>query len=684
MSAPSTQHPPAATPQLTALPLLRAHQGGRSAMTCKFKCDDACSKPVPNESDNSYFGDLVSSLASRRNVLKGGGLAAAVVGLGAFAGTGAAAAAPAGAPLAVPAAGSTGGSKSPFGFTPIQPQPAATDKVVVPEGFVWSTIISWGDPIISGAPEFDFEKQSAKAQEGQFGYNNDYTVLIPSRDGNHGTLVCNNEYTNDELMFRGYAGSASLTPEQLRISMAAHGMSVVALRRRNSRDQWRHVRIDRVNRRVTATTPFRLDGPAAGHRLLQTSADASGTRVLGTFANCAGGLTPWGTVLSGEENFNGYFAAPTAPADQADAYKRYGLTGSKGRGWERVDSRFDAVQEPNEVNRFGWVVELDPSDATSIPVKHTAMGRLKHEGANVTIAPDGRVVAYMGDDERFDYLYKFVSHGRYQKGDSPKARENNLSLLSSGDLYVAKFTGDGFEDGISDGTGHWLPLVVDNTSYVAGMSVPEVLIWTRLAADKVGPTKMDRPEDVEPNLVNGRTYVVCTNNTKREPSQIDEANPRANNKHGHIIELVPSRWDDTTTTFTWKIVLIAGDPNDPTTYFNGYDRTDVSPISCPDNIAFDHEGNMWIATDGNALGACDGMFLYPLSGPHKGHLQQFLSVPAYSECCGPLITWDQKTVLAAVQHPGETEGASPASPASQFPYQGDGQPRPSVIQIRQR
>lgn len=683
MSAPAPERSPAPTPQRTVLPLLRTHQGGRSAMTCKFKCDDACSKPVPNETDNSYFGDLVSSLASRRNVLKGGGLAAAVVGLGAFAGTGAAAAAPAAAPAGTPATAPKG-SKSPFGFTPIQPQPAGTDKVVVPEGFVWSTIISWGDPIISGAPEFDFEKQSAKAQEGQFGYNNDYTVLIPGRDANRGTLVCNNEYTNDDLMFRGYTGSAGLTNEQLRISMAAHGMSVVAVRRRNPRDQWRHVRIDRVNRRVTATTPFQVDGPAAGHTLLKTSADTSGRRVLGTFGNCSGGVTPWGTVLSGEENFNGYFSAATAPADQADAYKRYGLTGSKGRGWERVDKRFDAVQEPNEVNRFGWVVELDPSDPSSTPVKHTAMGRLKHEGANVTIAPDGRVVAYMGDDERFDYLYKFVSHGKYQKGDSRKSRQNNLSLLSSGDLYVAKFTGDGFEDGISDGTGYWLPLVVDDTSYVAGMSVAEVLVWTRLAADKVGPTKMDRPEDVEPNLVNGRTYVVCTNNSSRQPSQIDEANPRANNKHGHIIELVPSRGDDTTTTFTWKIVLIAGDPNDPTTYFNGYDRSEVSPISCPDNVAFDHEGNMWIATDGNALGACDGMYLYPLSGPHKGHLQQFLSVPAYSECCGPLVTWDQKTVLAAVQHPGETEGASPAAPASQFPYQGDGQPRPSVIQIRQR
>lgn len=672
----------APAPQRTVLPLTPvirpAHSGGRSAMTCHFRCDDACSKPVPNQTDNRYFGDIVRAGASRRSVLKGGGLVAAVVGLTAATGALPAAAAPAAVPGATPAGQRT---RSPFGFTPIAPQPEGLDKVVVPDGFEWSTIISWGDPIMADAPDFDFDHQSAAAQEGQFGYNNDYTTLIRTKDQNAAVLVCNNEYTNDELMFRGYTGSASLTPEQLRIVMAAHGMSVVELRRAGASRPWEYVKGAPLNRRITATTPFRLDGPAAGHPLLRTSADPSGRRVLGTFANCSGGTTPWGTVLSGEENFNGYFKASTIPADQQAAYRRYGLTG-KGRGWERIDSRFDTGAEPNEVNRFGWVVEVDPSDPSSTPVKHTALGRLKHEGANVTIAPDGRVVAYTGDDERFDYLYKFVSHGRFQPGESAQARANNLTLLSSGDLYVARFTGDGFEDGICDGTGRWLPLVVDNESHVPGMSVAEVLIHTRLAADKVGPTKMDRPEDVEPNLVNGRTYVVCTNNTSRVPSQIDEANPRANNKHGHIIEITPDRGDDTAAGFSWKIVLIAGDPGDPATYFNGYDRSEVSPISCPDNIAFDREGNLWIATDGNALGHCDGMYVMPLSGPEKGHLQQFLSVPAYAECCGPLVTWDDRTVLAAVQHPGEVDGASPEKPASQFPYQGDGQPRPSVIQVR--
>jgi secreted PhoX family phosphatase len=645
-------------------------------MTCHYRCDDACSKPVPNPTQHDYFGDIVADGASRRSVLKGGGLAAAVVGLTAVVGTEPAAASPApGRAGAGPRRG-----RSPFGFTPIAAQPEGLDRVVVPQGFAWSPVIAWGDPILADAPAFDFDRQSARAQEGQFGYNCDHVGLVPHRGRNSAILVANNEYTNDELMFRGYTDRASLTPEQIRITMAAHGMSVVELRRTSPSRPWEYVKGAKPNRRITATTPMAVDGPAAGHRLLRTSADPTGRRVLGTIGNCSGGTTPWGTVLSGEENFQGYFRASSVPADQDAAYRRYGITGS-GRAWERVDDRFDTGAEPNEVNRFGYVVEVDPSDPASTPVKHTALGRLKHEGANVTIAPDGRVVAYTGDDERFDYLYKFVSHGRFRDGRSPRARAHNLTLLSSGDLYVARFSGDGFEDGVADGTGEWLALVVDNESRVPGMSVEEVLVWTRLAADRVGPTKMDRPEDVETNRVNGRTYVACTNNTSRTPSQIDEANPRANNKHGHIIEITPARGDDTSTRFSWRIVLIAGDPADPATYFNGYDRSQVSPISCPDNVAFDRDGNLWIATDGNALGHCDGMFLMPLAGPHKGHLQQFLSVPAYAECCGPLVSWDTRTVLAAVQHPGEVAGASPDTPASLFPYQGGGQPRPAVISV---
>ncbi|WP_427384740.1 PhoX family protein [Janibacter sp. G56] len=661
----------ASAPERKLLPLFTpAHEGGRSKATCEFRCGNACFHDVPNESANTYFGDMVTANASRRAVLKTGGLTAAVVGLGTAAG-------------ALPAAAAGIAKKSPFGFTAIDAVPAGTDAVGVPAGFTWDALIAWGDPLFTDAPAFDFEAQTEAAQLKQFGYNNDYVGLVRTANNNRAALVVNHEYTNDNLMFAGYTSSAGLTNEQLRIIMAAHGLSVVEVTRANANSPWAYEVGAPLNRRIHTHTEFAVDGPAAGSDLLKTSADPAGTTVLGTLNNCAGGMTPWGTILSGEENFNQYFVQKGATTpEQLAAWKRYGIAGSSGRGWERVDSRFDLAVEPNEANRFGWVVEIDPLDPTSTPVKHTAMGRFKHEGANVTLTPSGHVVAYMGDDERFDYVYKFVSHGTHQAGNSAAARAHNKTLLSSGDLYVATFVGDGFEDGVSDGTGHWIPLVVDNESKVPGFTVEQVLVHTRLAADKVGPTKMDRPEDVEVNLVNGRVYVALTNNSARQPAQIDEANPRSSNKHGQVLELTPDAGDHLAATYSWKLVLIAGNPSDPTTYFNGYDKTEVSSISCPDNVAFDRSGNLWISTDGNALGNADGLFLMPLEGDHKGHLQQFLSVPAYAECCGPLIAWDDKTVFAAIQHPGESDDATYENPTSLFPYRGDRGPRPAVIQIR--
>ena len=657
----------------TMLPLATGHRdGSRSAATCIWKCNDACSKPVPNTSDNEYFGDVVA--ASRRSVLKAGGAAAALAGLTTAAG--AALAEPAAA-----AAASKPGPKAPFGFTGIDPVAAGTDKVVVPEGFQWAPIIAWGDPILAGAPAFDFDRQTAAAQAGQMGYNCDYVGVVRNGSANQAVLVVNNEYTNNDLMFHDYAGATSMTDDQVEITMNAHGMTVVEMTRKNPNSKWVYTKGAPLNRRITAQTPFELVGPVRGHDLVKTSADPAGTTPVGTFGNCAGGTTPWGTILSGEENFNGYFTQPAAAGTDlaGQGAARYGLAGgsSAQHDWDRLDERFDLTKEPQEAHRHGWVVEVNPFDPSAAPRKLSALGRLKHEGANVVVASDGRVVAYMGDDERFDYMYKFVSKGTYVEGDLA----NNLTLLEEGDLYVAKFSGDGSSDGVHDGTGEWLPLVVDGQSTVDGMTLEEVLVFTRLAADKVGPTKMDRPEDVEVNLVNGRVYAALTNNSKRTPAQLDEANPRASNKHGQVLELTPRSGDHTVTGFDWKLVLICGDPNDPETYFNGYDKSQVSPISCPDNVSFDKTGNLWIATDGNALGHCDGMYLMPLEGEHKGHLQQFLSVPAFSECCGPLVEWDDRVVFAAIQHPGEETGASTTNVLSRFPYQGNTQPRPAVIMV---
>jgi uncharacterized protein len=665
------------------LPLLGRHGGGRDAMTCQYRCGNACDHPVPNGSENPYFGEIAAAALTRRGLLAAGGTSALVLGMGG----------PAAA--AVPAAAAPAPSGAALTFKPIPPN--EIDTVIVPNGYDHAVVIRWGDPVLPGAPAFDLEHQTGESQSRQFGYNNDFLCVVPIPGSDRrALLVSNHEYTNEELMFPGFTTQEALTVDQVRAAMAAHGMSVVEIERVGRTGQWQPVRGKRLpyNKRLTMlATPFRADGPAAGSPFLRTVADPRGTTIIGTLNNCAGGLTPWGTALSGEENFNQYFVGGDAvpEADKA-RLNRYGILTtarypSGSRRWERAQERFDLAKHPNEANRFGWIVEVDPLDPGALPRKHTAMGRFKHEGANVIVARNGQVAAYMGDDERFEYLYKFVSDKRYRPGD----RRHNLTLLESGTLYVAQLSGDSPaaeidgtgklpSDGAFDGTGKWIKLVSGTTSFVPGMTAIEVLTFTREAGDKVGATKMDRPEDVQPSLRSGKIYAALTNNTNRGVGTypgVDEANPRVANKHGQIFEITEDNGDHTGTTFTWSLPIVCGDPNDPATYFAGYDKTKVSPISCPDNVAFDSSGNLWIATDGNALGSNDGLFATAIEGPERGHLKQFLTVPPGAETCGPFITADDRSVLVAVQHPGEITGATVDNPASTWP---DGEyAKPAVV-----
>ncbi|MFG3497348.1 PhoX family protein [Streptomyces sp. NPDC047928] len=674
------------------------HNTARSALTCQYRCGNACSHEAPNRSLNTYFGDVVQQAAmSRRGTLKGAAVLALAGGTMALAGPAAAAgAAPASASGVTAAAAATARGRAPRGldFAPVAPNTA--DTVTVPEGFAQQVVIRWGDPVLSGAPRFDARRQSARAQSLQFGYNCDYMALLDlPRRREHQLLVVNHEYTNEEIMFYGY-DPANPTREQVEIAWAAHGLTVMVVRAdRRSGRLW-PVTGDALNRRITATTPMALTGPAAGSDLLRTSADPTGRTVLGTLNNCGGGITPWGTVLTGEENVNQYFANAAAVTDPVSAQRlaRYGLPkGASHRRWERFDPRFDIAQEPNEPNRHGWVVEVDPYDPDSVPRKRTALGRFKHEAAEPRLTADGRVALYMGDDERFDYLYKYVSAHPYKKGTIRAAREHNMRLLDEGTLYVARFTGDSPAeeldgtgklptDGAFDGSGTWIPLATGSTSHVPGMTAEEVYVFTRLAADKVGATKMDRPEDVEPHPHTGHVYVALTNNKDRGATGKagpDEANPRKGNKHGHILELAEHFGDAASDGFAWRLMLVCGDPEDPSTYFAGYDKSQVSPISCPDNVAFDEHGNLWLATDGAALGYHDGLFAVPVKGPHRGHVKQFLTVPVAAETCGPIITRDR--VLVAVQHPGETDTATAETPASTWPDGPGTLPRPSVVTV---
>ncbi|WP_422743494.1 PhoX family protein [Mycobacterium sp. WMMD1722] len=684
---------------LVPLNLLVSHDGRskRQHITCRYKCGDACSKPVPNRSDNEYFGDIVKTV-SRRSVLQATGVTVLAVGAGSVL------AACGGKDSAAPASSSsTAAAPEPLpGMRFDAVAPNSDDAVVVPQGYQQSVVISWGDPVLPGAPAFDVTNQTGAAQRGQFGFNNDFAGLLPIPDQpGHFLLVTNFEYATPQFMFPGFDPKAP-TREQFDVEIASMGMGVVEVER-TPEGGLRPV-MGRFNRRITADTPFALTGPGAGTDFVKTAADPDGRTVLGTIANCSGGVTPWGTVLSGEENFHTYFGAPDGtpgpnPVD-ADRLDRYGVKLEPSELlWETFDPRWDLAKTPNEVNRFGYVVELNPWDPNSTPVKHSALGRFKHEAANIHVADDGTVVAYSGDDERFDYMYKFVSSRKMApgspNGSDPAAMANNMAILDEGTLYVAKLSSDippSEIDGSGtlpakgsfSGTGTWLPLLRSGPdgqaeSLVPGISPQEVAVFTRMAADKAGATKMDRPEDFEANPKSGKLYVALTNNDERGAAgeaPADAANPRNDNKSGQILEITDNH---TGTDFTWDLLLVCGDPAAADTYYAGFDKAKVSPISCPDNLAFDSHGNLWISTDGNALDSNDGLFAVALDGPNRGETKQFLTVPLGAETCGPVVTDDLVTVC--VQHPGENDENSIDDPQSRWPEGGNGTARPSVVAV---
>ncbi len=596
-----------------------------------------------NLTDNPTMGELISQRFSRRGLLKG---ALAVSAISATVGTLA---------LESAAEAQAQGAKSAFAFKEVEVGVDADHHVA--EGYEAQVLLRWGDPLTADAPAFDPAKQSAEAQSKQFGYNNDFVGYVPmtgaADPSAHGLLFVNHEYTNPHLMFPGVVemkdGKAVMknaTPERFAIEAMAHGATVAEIRKTSS--EWALVRDSKYNRRITVATEMQLSGPVAGHERVQTKADASGRKVLGTLNNCSGALTPWGTFVSGEENFHGYFSGKLPEGHREEAnYKRLAVPSSP-YAWGRFEERFDLAREPNEANRFGWVVEVDPFDPTSVPKKRTALGRFKHEGADMIVAKDGRVVAYLGDDERFDYVYKFVTAGRFD----PNNRAANLDLLDSGTLYVAKFA--------AEGTHEWLPLVFGQGPLTAAngfQSQADVLIEARRAGDLLGATKMDRPEDITPNPVTGRVYVMLTNNTSRKDEQVDAANPRAKNAFGHIVEIAEADGDHTATRGRWEILLKCGDPS--VAAVGASFSTDTSKngwFGMPDNAVVDSAGRLWVATDGNGIdvtGRTDGLWAVDTEGGARRTSKLFYRVPHGAEMCGPCFTPDDTTAFVAVQHPGD-------------------------------
>ncbi len=630
--------------------------------------EDEDSDDIPsNLSTAPPLSALIDMRLGRRAALKGLAAFTTLAGFGAplFAGAGGARAAP-----------------SSLTFEEI---PHGVGKGVrVAPGYSARVLIRWGDKVTADAPGFDVDNQTAAAQEKQFGYNNDFTAYMPlprgSANSRNGLLCVNHEYTDSRLMWPAGTWMGvfdRITRDRVRMEMAAHGHSIVEIG--NAGGGWRVAGTGRYNRRITALgTPMRLSGPAAGHERMKTRADPTGRRVIGTLSNCAGGTTPWNTVLIAEENFNGYFRGDPETTPEARNHKRYGLGKGRARSaWGKYVDRFNVEKEPNEPNRFGWIVEIDPYDPASTPVKRTALGRFKHEGATTVINPGGHISVYCGDDQQFDYLYRFVTDRAYDPAN-PAA---NRDLLDSGTLYAARFD--------ADGTMTWLPLVFGNGPLTPANGFhgqADVLIETRRSADLLGATPMDRPEDVETNPVNGRTYVICTNNTIRGRSRTNPANPRARNRHGHIIELIPpvadGQADHTARTYRWEFFLLAGDPAKPR------DRAmylaDISAngwLSAPDNCTFDSQGRIWIATDGQpGSGFADSLYAADTAGPGRGLTRCFFNAPRGAEICGPAFTPDDRTLFLSIQHPGA--GSTFDDPSTRWPDFRPGMPpRPSVVAI---
>ncbi|WRQ45412.1 PhoX family phosphatase [Rhodobacterales bacterium FZCC0083] len=615
---------------------------------------DAFDEAINPRSDWHDFDAVVEDAISRRGFLGG------VIAMGSVAGLSAATTAL--TPVSVHAATSR------FGFEAVSI--STKDTVVVPKGYNWHVATRWGDPLFSDIPEFDHATRgTAASQAGAFGDNNDGMAIFTDQDG-HQILIANNEYTNRSVMWGNNPDGKYATDDDINKGKNAHGLTAVELKEIDGR--WQIVKDSPYNRRFTPDEPMEITGPARGHALMKTNADPQGFTVLGTFNNCGNGRTPWGTYLACEENFNGYFG--TADPDsftQDAAQKRYGVSGKdRGYGWWKVDPRFDVSQEQNEANRHGYITEVDPYDPSSKPKKRTALGRFKHENAEVVVNADGRIVIYMGDDERGEFLYRYVSDGYYAEGGDTD------ELMEIGTLYAAKFD--------ADGTGTWLALTPETT----GMEQAMICIHTRLAASALGATTMDCPEWVTANPLKAEVYCALTNNKNRglkpnaggDETPVGGPNPREANKYGQIVRWWPSEADHTADTFTWDLFVMAGNPSVHSDARAGSANVNMGNMfNSPDGLSFDEKGLLWIQTDGNYSNEKDfagqGNNQMLIGDPVTGEIRRFLVGPKQAEITGIAWAADRRTVFVGVQHPGERG-------ESNWPDGGDKTPRSSIIAIR--
>jgi secreted PhoX family phosphatase len=622
-----------------------------------------------NLSGNPHLQDLIELRMQRRSFL-GGSVALAATG---FFGGSAVASSPT---VATP------GLPPRLGFTEVPPSTA--DDIVVPAGYTWHALAPWGTPLLPGAPMFREDASNTAADQAlQVGFNHDgmHYFPLPKFGNSRGLLVLNHEYSDASQIYSAAQGPAITNDaagrEKVAKALAAHGVSVIAIAK-NSSGQWDVVQDEWYNRRITGTTPMDFSGPvAATHPMLQSSITPA---PIGTLNNCANGYTPWGTYLACEENWNGYFGTDDTTWTPSSLEARYGVSRAGfGYNWHKAEPRFDLAKNRAELNHFGWVVEIDPFDPASSPVKRTALGRIKHEGATVTESK-GRVVVYSGDDENGDYLYKFVGNAPWRN-----LRALGRSPLDHGTLYVAQFS--------EDGSGKWLPLVHGAGPLTLGngwLDQADVLIRTRQAADAVGATRLHRPEWVTVHPHTGEVFVTLTNGSGNNAAVNSN---RATNPYGHIVRFSESRTDD--TAFTWDIFLLGGDSQ--------YDLTvpgDQPLFGSPDGLWVDQSGVLWIQTDisNSSQNRADrgydriGNNAMLAAVPETGEVRRFLTGPRGCEITGISMTPDHRTMFINIQHPGEsttfwnsqfgTPSTSNPAAVSSWPYGNGRRPRPATVVVQ--
>ncbi|MEZ9891312.1 PhoX family phosphatase [Vibrio lentus] len=658
-----------------------------------------------NKSKNKPFEEVLDANLSRRNVLKGGLGISAMTAFGAFGLSGCNSSSPDSS-----VGNGSGVSSAVLNFDSIPG--SLTDAVSVPQGYMAQVLVPWGTPLnAQGSAWKDDGSNTSEEQLNALGMHHDGMHFFPLNDSNVDGLLCiNHEYIDTNALHpsgQTIKSGVRTVVDEVRKEINAHGVSVVRIQLENN--MWKLVDTDPLNRRYTGATVMDLSGPVAHTALTVTRFSPDGSQARGTLNNCGNGFTPWGTYLTCEENWPGYFVNAGVRTEEQDRIgiddisTRYLWDTLAGNAEERLDefTRFNI--EPtgassiddyrNEANGHGYIVEIDPYTENARAKKRTALGRFRHEGCTFGKLEEGQpVVFYSGHDSRFEYLYKFESAVAWDPADgNPSNRlATGDKYMDEGTLYVARFN--------EDSSGTWLPLTLDSVTLSGGVladnfnSLAEIILNTAGAADLVGATPMDRPEWCSVDPYTGSVYLTLTNNTART-SETNAANPRLNNKFGHVI-----RWDEgeSATDFTWDI-FVFGSPANGDADTNRSGLTDMNQFASPDGLAFDARGILWIQTDNGAdevTGYTNDQMLAVvpsqltddkgnsavIDAGNQAQLKRFFVGPNGCEVTGFTISPDYKSLFVNIQHPANWPSSNDATAQTQ----GSVRPRASTVVIRRK